>query len=436
MKIGADTTGLRMADLPDHDHDHDHDHEQNRDADDALDFLAGVRVLDFTQYLAGPACTRLMAELGADVIKVENAPGGDPTRQRVPAVDGRSGLFVQQNRGKRSLAVDLRRPEGVELVRDLVTHVDVVVENATPGVMERRGLGYRDLCEVNPAIIMASVSGFGQYGPYRDRKSFDFIAQAMAGMMHMTGDPDGPPYFVGVGVADTNAGVHAFAGIGYALFRRDRTGRGAHIDVAMTDALFHMHEFAVQASSITGDRSLPHRQGRHYQPAAPAGSFRSPQGWIVILCTDGQIPFLWAAMDRPDLAHDPRFATNEARLANRDELTNLIEQWMATFDDDKAILETLAAAGVPAGPVMSPADAVDNPHFQERGTVRAVRDPYIGTFHVPGFPLRFDGKPVEPELVAPRLGEHNAEVLTGLLGWTPDRVQEATTSGLLVTGKR
>ncbi|MDG2114499.1 MAG: CoA transferase [Actinomycetota bacterium] len=400
---------------------------------DDLDFLAGIRVLDFTQYLAGPACTRLMAELGAEVIKIEAAPAGDPTRQREPAVNGRAGLFVQQHRGKRSLAIDLRRPEGVAAVKELVRHADVVVENSTPGVMARKGLGYDDLSKVNPAIIMASVSGFGQYGPYTDRKCFDFIAQAMTGMMHMTGEPDGPPYFVGVGLADTNAGVHAFAGIGYALFRRDRTGKGAHIDVAMTDAMFHMHEFAVQASSITGDRSLPLRQGRHYQPASPAGTFRSPGGWIVILCTDQQMPFLWKAMHRLELADDERFATNESRLENRDELTILIEDWMSSFSDDQAVLEELAAAGVPAGPVMSPADAVDDPHFRARGTVREIHDPKIGTFHAPGFPLRFDGQPVAPELVAPSLGEHNGQVLGELLGWTQTELEAAEASGLLVT---
>ena len=403
---------------------------------DDLDFLAGVKVLDFTQYLAGPACTRLMAEMGADVIKVEASPAGDPARQRVPAVDGRSGLFVQQNRGKRSLAIDLRSPEGVAVVKDLVRHVDVVVENSTPGVMARRGLGYEDLKAVNPAIVMASISGFGQYGPYSDRKSFDFIAQAMTGMMHMTGDPDGPPYFIGVGVADTNAGVHAFAGIGYALFRRDRTGRGTHIDVAMTDAMFHMHEFAVQASSITGDRALPIRQGRHYQPTSPAGTFRAPGGWIVILCTEQQVALLWAAMGRPDLADDSRFATNEARIEHREALTGLIEEWLAGFGSQAAALEALAGAGVPAGPVMSPADAVDDPHFQARGTVREIHDAHIGTYHVPGFPLRFDGEPLERELVAPSLGEHNSEVLAELLGWTSVQVEEAVSAGLLVEADR
>lgn len=399
-------------------------------------FLEGVRVLDFTQYLAGPACTRLMAELGAEVIKVEAAPAGDPTRTRVPAVDGRAGVFVQQNRGKKSLAVDLRRPEGIALIKDLVREVDVVVENATPGVMERKGLGYHDLAAVNPGIIMASISGFGQYGPYRNRKSFDFIAQAASGMMHMTGEPGGPPYFIGVGVADTNAGVHAFAGIGYALFRRGRTGKGAHVDVSMVDAMFHMHEFAVQAASITGDRSLPLRQGRHYQPASPAGTFRGPDGWIVLLCTEDQIRHLWAAMGRPDLADDPRYATNETRLANRSSLTDLIEDWLATFPTQQAALGCLIAAGVPAGEVMNPADAVDDPHFQARGTIRQITDPYLGTFDVPGFPIRFDGEPVEPELFAASLGEHNSEILTSLSGWTPEQVEAAHASGLLVRADR
>ena len=399
-------------------------------------FLDGVRVLDFTQYLAGPSCTRLMAELGAEVIKIEAAPAGDPTRRRTPAVDGRAGLFVQQNRGKRSLAVDLRRPDGVALVKEMVRHVDVVVENATPGVMARKGLGYEDLAAANPKIIMASISGFGQYGPYRDRKSFDFVAQAMAGVMHMTGEPDGPPYFVGIGMADTNAGVHAFAAIGYALFRRDRTGRGTHIDVAMTDALFHMHEFAVQASSISGDRNLPMRQGRHYQPAAPAGTFRCGDGWVVILCTDQQMPYLCAAMGRSDLIDDPRFTTNGARVEHRPALTEIIEDWLATFDGLDDAVEALAAAGVPAGKVVSPADAVDDPHFQARGTVRAIHDPYIGTFTAPGFPIRFDGRAVEPDLRAPALGEHNEEILRTLLGWSSGQVAEAVSSGLLVRGDR
>ena len=378
---------------------------------DPCRLLEGVRVLDFTQYLAGPSCTRLLAELGADVIKVEHPPEGDPTRNLVPAQAGLSGVFMQQNRGKRSVCLDLRRPEAVDAIRRLVPHIDVVVENATPGVMERRGLGYADLSALNPRLIMASVSGFGQTGAYRHRSCFDFIAQGMAGVMHMTGDPEGPPYFVGIGLGDTNAGVHAFAGIGYALYQRDRTGRGTHLDISMVDALFHMQEYAVAAASISAGGFVPMRQGRHYQPVAPAGTFKGPEGWIVILCMPNQVPGLWAALGRPELARDPRFATQEGRVSHRAELTDLIEAWLAGFATDEAALAVLERHRVPCGPVLSPADAIAHPWFVEQGVVRQVTDPEGGTFAVPGFPIRFGGVRPDAPLAPAALGQHTAEVL-------------------------
>jgi crotonobetainyl-CoA:carnitine CoA-transferase CaiB-like acyl-CoA transferase len=373
--------------------------------------LDGVRVLDFTQYLAGPSCTRLLAELGADVIKVEHPPDGDPTRAINPAQGGLGGLFIQQNRGKRSLCLDLRRPEACDAILRLVPEIDIVVENATPGVMERRGLGYADLSAVNPRLIMASVSGFGQTGAYRNRSCFDFIAQGMAGLMHMTGEPDGPPFFAGIGVGDTNAGVHAFAGIGYALYQRDRTGRGTHLDISMVDALFHMQEYAVAAASITDGAFVPMRQGRHYQPVAPAGTFKGPRGWIVVLCMPNQVANLWAAMGRPELAVDERFSTLEARVANRDELTGIIESWMAGFGTDEEALAVLEHHRVPCGPVLSPADTISHPWFVEQGVVRQVTDPAGGTFAVPAFPIRFGGVRPDGPLDAPFLGQHSAEVL-------------------------
>lgn len=387
--------------------------------------LEGVRVLDFTQYLAGPSCTRLLVELGAEVIKFEVPPDGDPTRAMSPQRDGVSGVFVQQNRGKRSVSLDLRRPEVVEAVKRLVPVVDVVVENATPGVMDRRGLGYDELSKLNPRLIMASVSGFGQSGPYRDRSCFDFIAQAMAGVMHMTGDPDGPPYFVGIGLGDTNAGVHAFAGIGYALYQRDRTGRGCHIDVSMVEALFHMQEYAVAATSITDGAFVPMRQGLHYQPTSPAGTFRGPEGWIVVLCMPNQMPGLWAALGRPELADDVRFATLDSRVQHRGELTEIIECWMATFDTDEDVLAALERHHVPCGPVLSPADALEHPWFTDRGAVRQVVDPAGGTFAAPAFPLRFSGRRPQADLTSPALGEHNEEVLR-LAGLSPSEIAALT----------
>jgi crotonobetainyl-CoA:carnitine CoA-transferase CaiB-like acyl-CoA transferase len=397
---------------------------------DIAPFLQGVRVLDFTQYLAGPSSTRMLAELGADVIKVEQPPHGDPVRAQSPRINRRSGNFVQQNRGKRSLCVDLSQPEGVALVKELVPNVDVVVENFTPGVMARRGLGYDDLSAINPRIIMASVSGFGQTGAYAGRSSFDFIAQAYAGIMHMTGDPAGPPMFVGVGMGDTNAGVHAFAGIGMALYNRERTGRGTHIDISMIDALFHFHETAVHAASMTNGEFKPMRQGRYYQAISPAGSYRGPEGWIVILCSVNQIDNLWTALGQPELGKDPRFATNESRLANQEELTGIIESWMAGFDTDAEVLASLETNRVPCGPVLNPADAADHPYFVERETVRRIDDPVAGSFLAPGFPIRHTGFQ-HLDLTAPFLGQHNAEVLGELLGWPAEQVAELEDRGLL-----
>ena len=196
-----------------------------------LRWLEGIKVLDLTRYLAGPSCTRLLTELGADVIKVETPPYGDPNRSTRPRINKRAGTHIQQNRGKRSFCVDMNNPEGAKLIRELASKVDIVVENFSPGVLKRRNLDYETLSVTNPALIMASVSGFGQTGPLSEQPCFDLIAQGYAGLMHMTGEPDRPPMFVGFGLADTNAGAHAFAAIGHALFNRERTGRGTHLDI-------------------------------------------------------------------------------------------------------------------------------------------------------------------------------------------------------------
>src|SRR5690606_20287223 len=219
--------------------------------------LSGIRVLDFSQYVAGPTVTRMMAELGADVLKVEPAPGGDPARLLPLVRDGRSVYYIQQNRRKRSLCIDLRRPEGVDLVRRLAGKVDVVVENYGPGVLERRGLDYASLSREHPGLIMVSISAFGRTGPLSDRVGFDLIAQAFSGLVDMTGDPDGPPSWASVALADGNGGVHAFGAIGYALFHRERTGQGQHIDLSLVDALYHLHEINVQLYANSGRQQVP-----------------------------------------------------------------------------------------------------------------------------------------------------------------------------------
>ena len=402
---------------------------------DSSRFLDGIRVLDFTQYLAGPSATRLMAELGAEIIKVEQPPYGDPMRAQSPRKNRRSGSFVQQNRGKQSLCVDLRSEAGIDLLYKLMPTIDVVVENFTPGVMARRGLDYDTLTTFRPDLIMASVSGFGQDGPLASRSSFDFIAQAYSGLMHVTGEPDGPPMFVGTGLGDTVAGVHAFAGIGFALFSRSRTGKGTHIDVSMVDALFHAHENNVQAHSITEGEYIPRREGRHYGPVAPAGSFKGPDGWIVLLCGVNQIASLWPAIDQPQLADDPRFATNETRVEHRDALTKIIEDWMAGFDSDEAVLAHLAEHRVPSGPVLSPADAINHAYYVERGMVREISDRLIGNFAIPGFPIAFDGTRPNLDAPAPDLGEHNEQIV-GSLGVEGDAIASLVDDGVLFSKPR
>jgi len=402
------------------------DHDRN-------DLLSGIRVLDLTQYLSGPCCTRMMAELGADVIKVELAPGGDPARG-LPAIrNGRSAYFVQQNRGKRSLCVDLSDPTALDLIRRLAGEVDVVVENFGPGVVERKGLTYDVLAADRPDLIVVSITGFGREGCRSDKVAFDLVGQAYAGLMHMTGDPDGPPYFVSAAIADQTTGLHAFAAISTALFSRSRTGRGQHIELSLVDSLYWMHEVNVQAASVDG--SDPVRAGRDHPAVSPAGTFRSPEGWIVVLCLERQWPALCEALGRPDLVTDPDFATPAARVANRPALNALIEAWMATFRTDAEILEVLDRCRVPNSPVLTPKATLTDPYFVERGMVRTISDPIVGDFVAPGFPFRFtdrpDGPGTNPELWAPMLGQHNAEVLGELLGLDRAEIARLEERGVL-----
>ncbi|MPY94458.1 MAG: CoA transferase [Acidimicrobiia bacterium] len=404
--------------------------------DDVPRMLDGVKVLDFTQYLAGPTVTRLMAELGADIVKVEQAPGGDPSRMLPFLRDGRSGYYVQQNRGKRSVCLDFSRPESLDVIRDLARGADVVVENYGPGVLEKRGLDYESLRQDNPRLVMASISAFGRKNsPYAHKVGFDTIAQAFSGFMHMTGERDGPPQMVGVGFADVSAGVHALTGLALALFHRERTGRGQWVDISMVDCLFHAHELAVQLPAMTGGRVVPKRTGHHSGIGFPMGSFRGPQGWIVILCLERQWPAFCKAIDRLDLLEDPRYAAPRERARNRHELIELTEAWMATFESDDAVLAVLEAHRVPAAPVLSPTDALEHPYYQQREMVRTVPDPLLGEVTIPGFPFKFSDWEDLPDLVAPRLGEHNAEALGAWAGYDGARVAEMVASGVLVAGE-
>jgi len=318
----------------------------------------------------------------------------------------------------------------------LVATVDVVVENYGPGVMEKRGLDYESLRKMNATVIMVSVSAFGRHSPLSHKVGYDFIAQAFSGFMHMTGSPDGPPQLVGLGMADVSSGVHAFAALGYALYYREKTGVGQHIELAMVDALCHMHEVNVQGYTMSGGQFVPSRFGSHHPLICPCGTFKGPQGWIVILVLDRQWPSMVQAMGKPELIDDPRFATNADRGKNQKELIPLIDTWLQSFPNDEAALQVLEEYRIPAAPVMSIVDTISHPYFKARNMVRTVPDPILGEVTIPGFPFKYSAFPELPDIQAPLLGQHNAEVLREQLSYSAEQVAELQERGILFAESR
>ncbi len=393
--------------------------------------LTGTKVLDFTQYLAGPTATRLMAEMGAEIIKVEQAKSGDPSRAIPFLKNGRSAYYIQQNRGKRSICVDFNSQPGIELIRSLVPKMDIVIDNYGPGVLAKRGLDYASLKRLNPSIIACSVSVFGKEGPLSNRTGYDYIGQAYSGVMHMTGDADGPPRFVGVALADGIAGVNAFAALGYALLHRDRTGQGQFLDISMVDALYHMQSVELQMYSASGGAYHPMRFGIHHHISCPQGVFKSKEGYIVLLVLDRQWPNMVKAMGRPELEKDPRYATLQLRAKNQKDLIETIEKWLQSFQTDEEALGVLAENRVPAAPVLTIEETIEHPHFRARRMVRDITDPLLGPVTIPGFPFKFSAFPNEVNLEAPTLGQHNEDVLSSHLNLDSYEINHLVAQGIL-----
>ncbi len=394
--------------------------------------LAGVRVLDLTQYLSGPACTLLLAGLGADVIKVEPAPGGDAARG-LPVVEGaRSSYYVQQNRGKRSICIDLGRPEGHRLVEQLAGQCDVLVENFGAGVLERRGLGPDRLRGLHPELIYASISAYGRTGSKAHLAGYDLIGQAVAGSVALAGEPDGAPLAAGAPIADVAAGMMAFGAIAGALYHRLATGQGQFLDISLVEPVFNMHPFQIQGPSVTGGKARLRRTGRHFGAVPPAGTYRGPDGWLVLQVLEPQWQRLCQAASAIGLADDERFTTAADRAANRNELVDALERWMQTFPSDDALLGHLETHRVPAAPVIDPADAHHHDWFWERGVLAELDDPVHGPMRVPGFPIHGSAIPrrsVEPP--APFLGQHNTQVLSELLGCDRAAIDDLRAAGVL-----
>ncbi|MBI3248951.1 MAG: CoA transferase [Deltaproteobacteria bacterium] len=393
--------------------------------------LSGYTVLDFTQVLAGPTVTRLMAEMGAEVIKVELAPNGEISRALPFLKDGRSGYFIQQNRGKKSLCIDARHPKGQEILKELVKKVDVLVENFSPGAIARLGFGYDVVKELNPRIVMCSISALGQTGPLASVPGYDYIGQAYAGVTYMIGDPNGSPSFPMLGLGDVSTGVHAYAAIATALLYRERTGKGQYLDISLLDSYFHCHELNVQLYSGTGGAVQPKRSGSHHYAICPAGLFKGKNSYLFILCLEHQWVVLCRAIGRPELAADPRFSTNVKRVEHLADVIQTIEGWIVAQESDEKALQILQDGRVPAAPVLSIAEAVNHPHLRERRTVRRITDRVLGELDIPGMPLRFSEFPEELPLQAPFLGEHNEEVLCTHLSFTPEQIGQLASEGVL-----
>lgn len=398
--------------------------------------LDGIRVLDLTQYLSGPACTLLLAGLGADVIKVEPAPGGDAAR-RLPLVDGvRSSYYVQQNRGKRSVCVDLARPEAHELIAELAGQCHVLVENFSTGVLDRRGLGADELRARFPHLIYASISAYGRTGSRAHLAGYDLIGQAVGGAVALAGEPDGSPLAAGAPIADVGAGMMTFGAICAALFHQARTGEGQFLDISLVEPIFNMHPFQIQGPSLTGGKARLRRTGRHFGAVPPAGTYKGPEGWLVLQVLEAQWPRLCEAAADIALGDDPRFTDARGRADHRHELVDVLEAWMQTFPSDRALLDHFEANRIPAAPVVDPADAHEDPWFWERGALATVDDPVHGEMRVPGLPIRGSNVPrreVEPP--APLLGQHNEEVLGEVLGWDASRIAGLTEAGVLLSSK-
>lgn len=393
--------------------------------------LNGYRVLDLSHVLAGPTATRLLAEMGAEVIKVEFPPLGDVTRSLPAIVNGRSAYYTQQNRGKRSVCINLKEAAGKDILRDLVRQSDVMIENFAPGVIGRLGFGWEQVHALNPDLVMCSISALGQQGELSALPGFDYIAMAYSGIMGMIGEPGGPPSFPMAGIGDVMTGAHAAAAIGFALLHRERGGEGQYLDISLLDAYTHCHELNVQLYSATNGEVEPTRSGHHHFAVCPLGLFKGPQNWICVIALQPQWPSVCRAIGRPELIDDPRYDTNEKRVAAADEVIGIIQAWMDAQASDDDVIAALERERVPCAPILRISELVNHPHMRNRGTIRTISDPKLGDVDMPGMPLRFSGFEHNQPLAAAALGEHNEAVLRDLLGYDDVRISELSAAGVL-----
>lgn len=396
--------------------------------------LEGIRVLELGSLIAGPFCTRILGDMGARVIKVEPPSGGDPLRSWSLVTEQGSLWSMVQSRNKESVAIDLRRPEGQALVRRLAAEVDVVVENFRPGRLESWGLGPDVLREANPRLVLARVSGFGQSGPYRDRPGYGSTGEAMGGLRFITGFPDRPPLKVGISLGDAIAALYTAIGVLAALQRRNASGRGEVVDVALHESVFSLLEAILPEYGYTA--KVRQRRGNALLGSAPSNVYPTGDGRYITIGANGDSIFrrFCAAIGRPELADDPKFADNQARRTNVAELDGLIERW--TMEHTLAdIWEILVDAEVPAAPVYSIADIVDDPQYQARDMILRMAGPDgIGDLLVPGVVPKFSDAPGGVRWLGGSVGAHTAAVLQDLAGASDDEIESLAAAGVIALG--
>lgn len=399
--------------------------------------LAGIKVLDLSRVLAGPWCTQILADFGADVVKIEAQVGGDDTRAWGPpylssAADdgpGESAYYLSCNRNKRSLAVDLASPEGADLVRKMAAKADVLVENFKVGGLRKYGLDFATLSVDNPRLVYCSVTGFGQDGPYATRGGYDFVAQAMGGLMSITGESDGAPMKVGVAITDLSTGMYAVVSILVALRHAEQTGQGQHIDCSLLDTQIAM--LANQGMTHLVSGATPGRLGNAHPTVVPYRAFRASDGYFVVAVgNNGQFRALCAAIGFPELGADVRFATNGDRVVNRGVLEPLLQDAISHISVAD-LISTLDSAGVPCGPVNDIAEVFADPFIEAHNLVRTFPDDDGTSIPTIAYPSRLSETPAQYRRRPPKLGEHSAEVVEQWLGLTADEVRTLQCAGLI-----
>lgn len=392
--------------------------------------LADITVLDLSRILAGPYCTMILADMGATVYKIENPDGGDDSRNFGPYVKGESAYFGSINRNKLSLTLNLKHPKAKALLLEMVKLADVVVENFRPGTMERLGLGYETLSEINPRIIYAAVSGFGHSGPYMMKPGYDIVAQAMSGLMSITGHPGGPPTRVGASVGDITGGMFATIGILAALHERKTSGVGQKVDVGLLDSQIAILENAVTRYMTTGE--IPTRVGNRHPSITPFTAMGTADGHVILaIGNDGLWVKFCEAVDAPALAADERFRTNPLRTEHWGDLEPLLAPIFAQRKTAEWI-EFLEARGIPCGPINTIDKVVADPQVQARRMIRSVEHPVAGPLPVTALPIKMSRTPVDEEFrVAPGLGHDTGDVLRELLGLSDQELEELRRAGAI-----